>query len=322
MRRTPHRPIEVVNADALSFSVDVLVLKHAQVSLGVDATAKERLDLDLDLRLGMGSHLIVDAKPALGAQKVVFLGVPPLQEFGYPEIRLFARRAMSLTAQELPGTKDIALTLHGAGYGLDEIACFDAELAGLMDAFEMGTFPSLLERVVVLESDVGRAKRLQHYLEEALPRNNDSPGTASLPPPGPELGGIAASARAQRDHAFVAMPFADGFADAFHYGIQPSIHASGLLCERIDQEVFTGDVLDRIKRKIRSATLLAADLTGANPNVYLEVGFAWAADVPTVLLRREGSDLKFDVQGERCLSYTSIKDLEEKLTWEIKQLTG
>jgi hypothetical protein len=63
-----------------------------------------------------------------------------------------------------------------------------------------------------------------------------------------------------------------------------------------------------------------ADLTGANPNVYLEVGFAWGCGVPTVLLANNADELKFDTRGQRCLTYTKIKDLEGKLALELKSL--
>jgi len=214
---------------------------------------------------------------------------------------------MSLVGTELPAARQVALTLHGAGYGLDEIACFDAELAGLREAFDLGTVSSSLERVVIAEADERRAERLRRHLEEE----------GGL---GEAVGRIAATAPAERDHAFVAMPFAEEFEDVFHYGITRSVHAAGLLCERIDKAAFTGDILARMKSKIRSATVVVADLTDANPNVYLEVGFAWAAEIPTVLVHRRDSDLKFDVQGQRCLGYATIKELEESLTRELRDL--
>lgn len=318
-----HIGIEVVTTDALQYEVDVLVLKHAQVSLGVDAAAKELLGLDLGMELGPGGQLIVKGRPALGAEHVVFLGVPRLDDFGYAEIRLFARRAMSLVGAELAWVRRISLTLHGAGYGLDEIACFDAELSGLFDAFALETGPETLEQVVILEADAGRAERLRAHLEQVL--SNGPEATVAVPPSPTiwaRLGRSVSTVPAERDHAFVAMPFAKEFDDVFHYGISAAIRENGLLCERIDQEVFTGPILERIKEKISSATLLVADLTDANPNVYLEVGYAWAADVPTILVYRNGSELNFDVQGERCLAYGSIKELEELLTKELRQLVN
>lgn len=315
--------IEVFTDDALRFPADVLVLKHAQISLGVDAAAKERLGLDLDVSIRIGDQLIVDGPPGLIAEKVVFLGVPPLDHFGYPEIRLFARRAMALVGAEFPAAREVALTLHGVGFGLDEVACFDAELAGLLDAFDLGTVAPALKRVAIVEADIGRAERIRDHLAKTV-NGTPSAGVAIPLDRGivEKVGGVSSGGAAESAHAFVAMPFAQPFEDVFHYGIAPSVRAAGMLCERIDQAMFTGDILARMKERIRSASVLVADLTDANPNVYLEVGFAWAADVPTVLVHRESSDLKFDVQGQKCLRYATIKELEESLTEELKGLTG
>jgi nucleoside 2-deoxyribosyltransferase len=75
-----------------------------------------------------------------------------------------------------------------------------------------------------------------------------------------------------------------------------------------------------VKSRISSAKLVVADLSTANPNVYLEVGYAWAKGIPTVLLVRDTNDLKFDVKAQRCIVYTSIKQLEELLSKELKVL--
>ena len=80
--------------------------------------------------------------------------------------------------------------------------------------------------------------------------------------------------------------------------------------------------MDWVKSKISSADLVVADLSGANPNVYLEVGYAWAKGVDTVLLIDNVDDLKFDVRGQRCLVYGSIKDLEQKLSGELLKLNS
>jgi hypothetical protein len=108
--------------------------------------------------------------------------------------------------------------------------------------------------------------------------------------------------------------------DLFHYGIQGAVNAAGLLCERADLSAFTGDVLDWVKNRISSAKLVIADLSSANPNVYLEVGYAWGVRVPTVLLARDANELKFDTRGQRCLVYNSIKNLEDLLRNELQKV--
>jgi hypothetical protein len=119
---------------------------------------------------------------------------------------------------------------------------------------------------------------------------------------------------------FVAMPFDKKMDDVFHYGIRNAVNSAGYLCERVDEVSFTGDILDVIKRRIRDASLLIADLTTSNPNVYLEVGYAWGVGVPTVLLAQDVQELKFDVKSQKCIIYSGIRELEEKLTPELKNL--
>lgn len=123
-----------------------------------------------------------------------------------------------------------------------------------------------------------------------------------------------------RPHAFVAMPFDEAFEDVFHYGIARPVERAGLLCERMDRSVFTGDIVETMKRRIRTAQVVVADLSGGNPNAYLEVGFAWAAGVPTVLLCDTGSDPHFDVRGHRYLRYRSIREAERQLVRELTLL--
>lgn len=116
------------------------------------------------------------------------------------------------------------------------------------------------------------------------------------------------------------MPFAPEMDDVFHYGIQGAVNTAGLLCERADLAPFTGDVVDWVKNKISSASLVIADLSSANPNVYLEVGYAWGREIPTVLLARDANELKFDTKGQKCILYKSIKNLEDLLSKELCML--
>jgi hypothetical protein len=118
----------------------------------------------------------------------------------------------------------------------------------------------------------------------------------------------------------VAMPFAPEMLDVFYYGISEPVRRMGYICERIDQEAFTGDIMDRVKMRIEMAEIVIADLTGANPNVYLEVGYSWGKGRPTVLIANQKDELKFDVRGQRCLKYGSIRELETILTKELKDL--
>ncbi len=80
-------------------------------------------------------------------------------------------------------------------------------------------------------------------------------------------------------------------------------------------------MLDRIKKRIATATVVVEDMTGANCNVYLEVGYAWGKGVPTLLVAREGQELKFDVRSHRCIYYSNISHLRRQLPDLMPKLT-
>jgi len=66
--------------------------------------------------------------------------------------------------------------------------------------------------------------------------------------------------------------------DVFYYGIQGPTK-KGFLCERID-----------ISERVETAAAVIVDLTDVNPNVYLELGYAWGKERPTILLPKEDEE--------------------------------
>ncbi len=316
--------IDVTAADALEFDADVLALKYAQKLYGVDRAVyslltEGRPPIDLPR---VGEFKVAKSEGRIAARTALFIGVGSLRDFSYAEIRDFSWKVMAALAGELPTTRHLALTLHGPGYGLDETEAFEAELAGLVDALTSGDYPPALDRISFVERNDGRANRLHTVLERVVPDgflplkpqysrgSAESHNQATLR--------TAGYGSAAKRHVFVAMPFAEEMNDLFHYGIQGAVNGAGMLCERADLSSFTGDVMDWIKRRIATSTLVIADLSTANPNVYLEVGYAWGCRVPTVLLVKDPSRLTFDVRSQRCIVYKTIRQLEELLKRELQ----
>jgi len=313
----------------LAFRADVLAVKYAQALYGVDAAVFARIFAGT----GTVKHLLpsprqcklVETGGRLNCGAVLFVGVESLRRFGYPEIREFAQRALATLGELAPETRHLALTVHGPGYGLDEVEAFESEIAGLFDTVNGGTFPTVLERITIVEIDRGRAARLRKTLARLLPdglmhSTREAARLGSLDSKAPGHLRAVGSASIVKPHVFVAMPFDEDMDDVFHYGIQGAVNAAGYLCERADISSYTGDIVEWIKERIVTAALVIADLSTANANVYLEVGFAWGRNKPTLLLVRDLTDLKFDVKGHRCIIYKKIKDLEDALRKELAQL--
>jgi hypothetical protein len=126
--------------------------------------------------------------------------------------------------------------------------------------------------------------------------------------------------KAKKPHLFIAMPFTKDMEDIFYYGIQRAVDANDYVCKRMDKEYFTGDIIEQIKNNIITSAAVIAELSNSNPNVYLEVGYAWGKEIPTILLIQDSKELSFDVRGQRCLIYNTIKSLEDLLTKELEEL--
>lgn len=317
--------IEIQSVDALKIEADVLVLKYAQALYGADQRAYIELATsrkDLQSKLPPpGKFLLIETAGALAAGYVLFTGVVDIVQFRYREIRQFSFDSLRYLSKIKPGIEHICLTLHGVNYGLDEIESFESEVAGLLDAIEQGFHSSSLKKITIAEHDEPRAERLKQVLAQLLPDGSrkvqDQPFLARRSKDTERLISDAGINSEKKSLIFVAMPFDKKMEDVYHYGIQNAVNRAGFLCERADRIAFTGDILDLVKRRIREASLVIADLSSSNPNVYLEVGYAWGLDVPTVLITQDSQELKFDVRGQKCIIYSSIQELEEKLGEEL-----
>lgn len=84
------------------------------------------------------------------------------------------------------------------------------------------------------------------------------------------------------------------------------------------EEVITKRIIDEIK----SSEFLFADLSGARPNVYYEVGFAHALGRRVILYRKKGSGIHFDLTGYNCPEYENLRELKDKLTRRLEAVTG
>ncbi|RTL54567.1 MAG: hypothetical protein EKK40_01860 [Bradyrhizobiaceae bacterium] len=309
--------VDVVQGNILNRSCDLLALKHADGFYGIDARISEAI----------GFKAVVPKRkirvvPGRGieARKVAFIGVGPLVEFDYAEIRKFGQDVIFLAAKH-EDVRRICMPIHGPGYGLDEAEAFSSLVAGIFDASSDEKSSRRIESVEIVEINETRARRFSSILSELLNSNwRANLGEkiqAEVPRNSFKKFGVESDLKVR---LFVAMPFKDSFNDEWEISIQEAANSLNMLCERIDKSAFVGDIASEIKRRIEQYDGLIALLNDANPNVFLEIGYAWAKNKPTLLLAKEGQVLPFDVKGQRCLFYRSIADLRSKLRSELEQL--
>ena len=121
--------------------------------------------------------------------------------------------------------------------------------------------------------------------------------------------------------AFVLMPFEPQFSDIYKLGIQAVATECGVVAERVDEQTFSETILERIYRQIENADFIIADMTGRNPNVFYEVGYAHAREKLVTLLTQSVDDIPFDLRHHRHIVYDgSIQTVKQKLKVEIEWL--
>jgi hypothetical protein len=122
-----------------------------------------------------------------------------------------------------------------------------------------------------------------------------------------------------RIFCFVLMPLDEAFDDVYHLGIKDSCHEAGAYCERVDEQIFHESILDRIYNQISKADVVIADMTGRNPNVFYEVGYAHALGKATILLTQKEDDIPFDLKHFPHIIYEAkLLDLRAQLTKRVR----
>lgn len=114
------------------------------------------------------------------------------------------------------------------------------------------------------------------------------------------------------------MPFDSSFNDTYVLGIKAACNDLDVYCERIDEQIFTESILDRIYNQIAKADIIVADMTGRNANVFYETGFSHALQKKVILLTQNADDIPFDLKHYHHIVYGgSILKLKEELVKRI-----
>lgn len=86
---------------------------------------------------------------------------------------------------------------------------------------------------------------------------------------------------------FVLMPFTENWSDRVWRHLKTIIEGTGLECMRADN-LFGPSILEDIWRAINESTLIVADTTSRNPNVFYEIGIAHTLGKRVILLSQSG----------------------------------
>ena len=108
---------------------------------------------------------------------------------------------------------------------------------------------------------------------------------------------------------FVIQPFDGGrFDKRFKDVYKPALEQVGFDSYRVDRDPTVDVPIESIEDGIRNSTMCLADITTDNPNVWYELGFAFAAGRPVVMVcadERTTGKFPFDIQHRSIITYSS-----------------
>jgi len=122
---------------------------------------------------------------------------------------------------------------------------------------------------------------------------------------------------------FVIMPFAE------EGHLEDAYDTFKRVCERKKFRALKVDhhldaharIVPSIFSKIKHSAFIIAEVSGARPNVYYELGYARAIGKAVIQTAYKGTQLPFDVFDVPTLFWESQRELDQKLTLSIEQLT-
>jgi hypothetical protein len=136
--------------------------------------------------------------------------------------------------------------------------------------------------------------------------------------------------RATGRTGFIAMAFSSDLAE-LHRAIHLGVAGAGYEPVRVDEEHYSGGVMDKVVATIRASRFVVADFTRNRSGVYYEAGFAAGLGVPVVhlcesrcMLPNAEDRIHFDVQHVNFLTWEKSKlaDLTDRLATRLIALFG
>ena len=125
---------------------------------------------------------------------------------------------------------------------------------------------------------------------------------------------------------FAIMKFEKDFNELYKEVIIPQFEKYGYRVVRADECYNTTSIIQDITREIIEATIIIADITMDNANVFYEVGYAHALKKTTILLAdaNKREKLPFDLSGFRTIFYSNSiggkREIENTLTKYIENI--
>ncbi|MCT7941555.1 nucleoside 2-deoxyribosyltransferase [Shewanella holmiensis] len=107
------------------------------------------------------------------------------------------------------------------------------------------------------------------------------------------------------NNAFILMPFSEPLNEVYEFLIKGALTEAGYKVSRADDIKSQSNILEDIITGIIQSSLIVADLTDSNANVYYELGIAHALQKKVVLITQDIEELPFDLRSYRVIAYST-----------------
>jgi len=120
----------------------------------------------------------------------------------------------------------------------------------------------------------------------------------------------------QRIACFFLTPFSEELNSVFYKAVKPTVKEAAYGMSSITVDVLRADEqyetreekVERIRRSIKEADFLIADLTGFNANVMWEVGFAHASGKDVILISQNIENAPFNIRTRDIIKYENTAE--------------
>ncbi|AYL95550.1 toll/interleukin-1 receptor domain-containing protein [Mucilaginibacter celer] len=101
---------------------------------------------------------------------------------------------------------------------------------------------------------------------------------------------------------FLAIPFGAAF-DDISFLIRETSAGLGHNIITANELYSTGTIIEQVQDQIKNVDLVIADISGHNPNVMYELGYAQSSGIPILPLAQRGDNIPFDIAAVRVIIY-------------------
>lgn len=110
----------------------------------------------------------------------------------------------------------------------------------------------------------------------------------------------------ESDLCFVLLPLKEPFTGIYNDHIKPTLEKEcGLRCRKADDIFSNTPIIEDIWAEVNKSSLIIAELTGRNPNVYYEVGMCHTLGKDVVMITQSLDDVPFDLKHLRVIEYAN-----------------